>query len=88
MGTVKIEYDPYKEDFMVGNKTLREFYIDLRKKSGLTIGRLQTETGLNHPILHNIEKTVYKNGRPANSLRAILIALEYLGYEIRIEKTK
>lgn len=76
---MQLTYDLIKEEFYVGNQTLREFYMDARKKQNITIAQLQRDGGLNHPVLWNVEKG--KN----NSIRAILIALETLGYSLDIK---
>lgn len=85
---MKIEYDPIADDFFVGMGTLRELYINARKASGKTIGKLQSESGIIHPTLYNLEHPSGKSKKVSNSARALLMGLEVLGYEITIRKVR
>lgn len=83
MGALCVSFDPTKNDFMVGEQTLREYYIQCRKRSGLTIEAVEKRAGINHPSLWSLEKADRK-GWQSNSVRSILIGLEALEYEIRL----
>lgn len=75
-----------KNELYVGDQTLREFYIEARKKSGLSISAVQTLAIISHPTLWTVEHRKPKDGPFNHAVRPILIALMALGYEIKIEK--
>jgi transcriptional regulator with XRE-family HTH domain len=76
-------YDPNEHDFFIGEVPLKDFYIQARKESGISINKLEQITTLAHPTLSNIERG---NGKKSNSTRAMLATLPYLGYNILIIK--
>lgn len=83
---VKVTYDPLKDDLMVGEHTLKEFYIAARLDAGISIGKLEEDAGITHPGLYNIEKPARPPKRPTGSVstKYLLIALECLGYSLEI----
>jgi hypothetical protein len=59
---------------------LREFYIEERKKSGLSVGMLEVRAGLTHGVLTYIEEPpAHVKKAKSAGLRSILIALRELG---------
>lgn len=81
---MKLTYNPKTKNFMVGEKSLVDFYINIRKEDGRAIYQLEREAGLAHPTLQLIEKATPLQPQTNKSVRAILIALMTLGYEIEI----
>lgn len=83
---LKLVWDPFKEEFMVGDEPLRDFYIRTRLEAGISISKLARDAGVAHPLLHAIE--AYRSdesGRPkSNSVRSILIALDTLGFNLEL----
>lgn len=83
---MKLTYDPYKEEFMVGEETLREFYIRKRKESKYSISKLETISGVTHPLLQYVEtgyvSRTTKKRRRSKSVSTILRALEALGVDL------
>lgn len=79
-----VTYDPIRMDLMVGEQTLREFYIEQRQDAGITIPKLTADACLNHGQLRNME-LLQKNGKYSNATMPILAALDTLGFEISIE---
>jgi hypothetical protein len=63
---------------MVDSKPLREFYITARKEAKITVNKLEQDSGLNRNSLKLVED------KKSNSIRAMLIGLETLGYVIDI----
>lgn len=88
---LQLKYDPFIEDLLVSytdptgtvqEQTVRDFYVEARKTSGMNISALERQCGINHPALANIE-----NKQNANPLKPMLIALLELGYVIELEKS-
>ena len=75
---MKLNFDLIRNEFMVGDTPLRDFYIEARKKAHLTIPQVETRSGLQHPTLYQIEAGKYKG------VKALLVALETIGYSIDI----
>jgi hypothetical protein len=84
----RLTWDPLKNDFMVepDGITLRQFYMLARHLSGVSITKLTLMAGLQHPSLSSIEKRTPSMKKHSNSVKAILAALEALGYTIEIKK--
>lgn len=82
---MNLRYDIFADDFFVGDQTLREFYVEARKKAGVSTATLERLAGVMRPTFYNLEYT-NKKGYRSNSVRAMLIALEELGYSLEIEK--
>lgn len=75
---MRMTYDPVAKQFMVAGVSLRDFYMEARREAGVSIGKLQDDSGLGHPLLWNVE-----NGR-SNSTNTILRALQTLGYNVTL----
>lgn len=58
---------------------LRDFCREARLKKGISISRLNLDSGLGHPTVNNYEKGKYQ------SLPAMVTALLTLGYEIEVK---
>ncbi len=61
-----------------GRVTLGEFCKVAREKAGLRRGQLETQAGLTHPVVQRYEEN------ESNSITAMLVALECLGFNIEI----
>ncbi len=79
----KLTWDGFK--FLIDDIEARDFLILKRKEKGMSINKLESLAGLDHPTLRRMERPDYGKGR-SNSIRAILIALEALGMEIEIHE--
>lgn len=88
---MKLKWNPDKMDFYVhtprGKVCLRDFYMTARKRAGISVLKLENDSKLGHPTLQFIEKSPpsYKPGKPNNSTRALLAALDTLGYSIELD---
>lgn len=82
---MKITYEPFTSQFIVNGIPFREFYIAARKEANISIGALEAKAGVTHPILVYLEKG-QSGKKQSNSIRAMLIAMEALGYEVTIRK--
>lgn len=81
---MRLAWDPFIEEFRVGDQTLREFYMAARKEAGITIAKLESDSGLSRGVLRGIEKVASHNVKLGKSSRAMLIALETLGCTLDI----
>lgn len=91
-GSSRVVWNLFKETFVVypnypdteGELTLREFYIKVRQDSGITVTKLAADSGITPSILYSLEGRLNNGRRPSNSIRAILIALETMGFNLEL----
>lgn len=77
--TTTVTYNPLEREFYVGEHTLRDFYIKLRKDSGLSFSKLSATAGVDAKDLYRIEHPDNKAAKPHQRIPTILIGLEALG---------
>lgn len=81
---MKLSYNPKNKTFTVGKTNLVDYYIQKRKEDGRKPYQLETDASLSHPTLHMIENATPMQQQTNKSVRAILIALITLGYDIEV----
>lgn len=81
---MKLRYDLVSEDFMVGEQSLVDFYVAARRDAKISISKLEKDSWLTRGTLRNIEIPPKCRPKKSKSIRAILIALETLGFSLEV----